>query len=357
LASVAAGFLAMLALTLPALANVHAGDQLDVTVFNHPDLSRKVTVDSSGRIAYPLIGSLSVGDAAPEVVARRLATALSYYVNDARVDVQLVGEGTSINVAGGPGGKIPYTPGETLMTAMATFKTVDDLPIQHSRVDLSRVGVQHDAQTVGTFNVAALSASGGTGPALQPGDTIVLVDKPNAVRVEGAVLHPGVAYLAPSEPLSEAVTQLGGPLPTAADGHLTLVRDGVSTRFSTSDPTFFNAAHNGDTIIVPPAPRVTVTGMVTTPSTVSLKSNDTVIGAIYTAGGPTKDADLRHISVVHADGTRSNYDLSKAAQGDPNANGKLADGDMVSVPQSHRLEASTIWGILGAISGLGFIVR
>jgi protein involved in polysaccharide export with SLBB domain len=97
--------------------------------------------------------------------------------------------------------------------------------------------------------------------------------------------------------------------------------------------------------------------MVTTPSTVSLKSNDTVIGAIYTAGGPTKDADLRHISVVHADGTRSMYDLSKAAQGDPNANGKLADGDMVSVPQSHRLEASTIWGILGAISGLGFIVR
>src|SRR5439155_18387435 len=38
-----------------------AGDVIKITVFNHDDLTKEVTVDSEGKINYALLGDLSVG--------------------------------------------------------------------------------------------------------------------------------------------------------------------------------------------------------------------------------------------------------------------------------------------------------
>ena len=56
----------------PALASVHAGDELVVAVFDHPELSGPAVVDGSAHISVPLAGSVDVRGLEPDQIAARL---------------------------------------------------------------------------------------------------------------------------------------------------------------------------------------------------------------------------------------------------------------------------------------------
>src|SRR5271166_880059 len=198
---------------IPAAAAVHAGDQLVVTVYGHPELSGPVDVDGAERISLSLAGTIDVHALDLHQIADRITLALAPYVIKPAVDVQLKSQLPVLFVSGGPGGVLKYQPGETLSAALAalpvngkaviangespdqvdTSRNLDLLTT--SRIDVRRVGIVRDGKSLGTFDVTTLSADGAGGPALQPGDTIVLVDKPLPVRVEGEVASPTIAHL------------------------------------------------------------------------------------------------------------------------------------------------------------------
>ena len=96
-------------------------DRVNVTVFNHPDLSGEYELDGEGRFSMPLIGAISAAGLTP----RQLETAViarlkpDYLVNP-RVSVEvrnyrpyfLIGEVQST-------GSFPYVAGITYLTAIA----------------------------------------------------------------------------------------------------------------------------------------------------------------------------------------------------------------------------------------------
>ena len=71
----------------PASASVHAGDELEVTVYNHPELSGKVTVEASEALSLPLVGSIDVRGLELTQIAQRIDGALVAYVRNPAVDV------------------------------------------------------------------------------------------------------------------------------------------------------------------------------------------------------------------------------------------------------------------------------
>jgi protein involved in polysaccharide export with SLBB domain len=73
--------------------------------------------------------------------------------------------------------------------------------------------------------------------------------------------------------------------------------------------------------------------------------------ALYVAGGPTKWANVRDIQVVHA-GVRTSYDLSKLQHGDLSSSVPLVDGDVVYVPEGHKIDAAGFFAALGAVYNL-----
>jgi protein involved in polysaccharide export with SLBB domain len=227
---------------------------------------------------------------------------------------------------------------------------VDGLDIRDSRVDLHRIAVERDGKRIGTYDATTLSASGQAGVTLLPGDTIVFMNKPIAVRVQGEVKEPGVAYLSPDEPISDAIAQAGGLLPTAATAPITIERGEERHTFALGDPAFREPAQSGDTVVVPVAPRVTVAGTVTKPGQVSLQSNPTLLSAIAMAGGPDKYGDLRGVKVIHQ-GSTAQYDVTKVLRGDFAQNPTLADGDVVIVPEGRRFDVGQLWQALGVFSG------
>ena len=348
--SVCAFVIAVFATTLPAMAALHEGDTLLVTVFNHPELSREVKIDAAGNVSLPLAGSVSARGAEVGQVAERVRRALVPYVIMPAVQVTLSSQASSIFISGNGGGVLVYQPEETLAAALADaqklqssgdLRLASQAALQRMNIDFHRVMVRRDGNVLGTYDTVQLEQVGDPGPKLEPGDTIVFVDKVHPIQVQGAVVQPGVTYLSDSQTLAEAITQAGGLDPSAATSHIVVEHDGRADVVALADPLMNSAPESGEQITVPTAPRVSVAGSVGTPGQVTLKTDNTLLTALYDAGGPTKWANLRSVSIVHSGVTKS-YDITKLTHGDLTQNPVLADGDVVLVPEGHKIDFSPI---------------
>ena len=70
---------------------IGAGDQLNVYVWNHPELTLTVPVRPDGKISTPLIESLPAAGKTPLQLAREMETALAEYVRAPKVNVIVTG--------------------------------------------------------------------------------------------------------------------------------------------------------------------------------------------------------------------------------------------------------------------------
>lgn len=351
----------------PAFAKVHPGDRVAVLVYNHPELSGQTTVDGAGKISLPLAGGVDTTNLDPAEIAQRVRYKLRAYVRKPAVDVQLVTQAQSVFVAGGPGGVLAYSPGENLAGAIAQLRAqtvaVDaaappvagaaagPADIGRGRVDLQHVAIVRDGRVIGPFDAYTSDRDTGGAMLLQPGDTIELRDKPIPVTVRGDVARPGVAYLNPTDSMADAISQVGGSLPTSATNNITIVRNGVRSSVALGSPEFSEPAQPGDLIVVPRAPTVGVVGMVVKPGDVQLKSDTTLLSALYGADGIQKWADLRKVRVLHR-GVATTYDVTALTHGDVSQNPPLADGDTVFVPEGHKIDWTPVFGALGLALGV-----
>ena len=339
-----------------------------MTVYGHPELTGPFTVNAADQISLPLAGTVNIHGLSTGQVADRIRVALATYVIKPAVDVQLKGQPDRVFVSGGPGGVLKFQPGETLAAALAdlpvsgapvptgdqsTARNDDRLAVlATSRIDMRRIGVVRDGKTLGSFDATQMSSDGAPGPTLEPGDTITLVDKPVAVRVNGDVRTPGTAHLWNDEALSDAFTQVGGLAASAATSHIQLTRDGASQLVALGDPNLASPAKEGDGLTVPTAPRIMVAGLVDKPGPVTLKTNFSLLSALYAAGGPTQGADLGNVQVMDND-QKSSYDVKKLVHGDTSQNPQLKDGDVVFVPEGHKVDAKGIFQtVLSAVGAL-----
>lgn len=70
---------------------IGAGDQLNVYVWNHPELTLTVPVRPDGKISTPLIESLPAAGKTPLQLAREMEAALAEYVRSPKVNVIVTG--------------------------------------------------------------------------------------------------------------------------------------------------------------------------------------------------------------------------------------------------------------------------
>jgi polysaccharide biosynthesis/export protein len=59
-----------------AAYGLRPGDKLEISIFQEPKLNRQVTVGPDGRIAFPLVGHLSVGGTTVEAVEQKITAKL-----------------------------------------------------------------------------------------------------------------------------------------------------------------------------------------------------------------------------------------------------------------------------------------
>ena len=316
---------------------VAAGDNLEVTVYDHPDLATTARVDDKGFILFPLIGRVYVGGLTvsriADVIKVRLADG---WVVDPQVTV-FIREYRSIKVA--VMGQV-RTPGLFSVKAGTTFLEV-----------LSRAGgITDEAGATATVARTAPGAGGGRemtvnldrligqGDAsldltLLDGDSIY-VSQADFFSVSGEVRRPDRYRLEEGTTLEVALAAAGGRTDNA-------YREGiVVTRRTEGGPVDLEAGSaekglsmeilSGDRIHVPgkSASRFYVTGEVARPGTFPYEESLTVIKAVTRAGGFTEKASKGRIEIRREVEGEMKV-IKKAGEDEP-----VLPEDVIVVPES-----------------------
>jgi protein involved in polysaccharide export with SLBB domain len=318
------GVLALAPLMAPAA--IKPGDKLDVRVANAPDLSAEVTVDSDGTISLPVVGTITAAGYEPGELAGRLQTALRRYARLPHVDVHYLARTDAIFVSGATPGFLSYKPGLPLDAAVASVE-------RQPGTDPHSVVVVRDGRVLGPYDLTRTDVP----LTLQPGDRIILGRQPIAVAGEGALHSRGPVYLAAGQSLGDAVRALGG-FDNAAFGSVDLIRAGSRTTYPSAAALDDVTAVDGDTLAAPTAPSVLVIGMVEHTGRYQLFHDASLLSGLYSAGGPNGWADLRAVQIRRTGEPNRYVDITQLVHGDDRFNPILRDGDVVFVPEGHKID-------------------
>lgn len=169
-------------------------DKLLINVFRVPDLSNmEVQVDVSGRISFPLLGTVEVAGLTPGEMEESLENRLrGRYINDPQVTVNLQQIGSQTVTIGGEVNKpglYPVIGRMTLMRAVATAAGATEFASRDDVVIFRTVG---NVDYAALYNLKAIERGNYADPEVFPND-VVMVGENEAKRFFKDYVSPFVA--------------------------------------------------------------------------------------------------------------------------------------------------------------------
>ena len=154
-------------------------DTITVRVFGIPELGGQMQVDTSGRIAMPLIGAVDAGGKTSAELARDIESALAQnFVRDPDVTININSSVSQVVTVDGQvvePGLYPVTNQMTLLRAVASARGLPEFADQDDVVILRNVDGQRLA---GLYNISAIRRGLYADPAIFANDLIVVGDSP-----------------------------------------------------------------------------------------------------------------------------------------------------------------------------------
>jgi Periplasmic protein involved in polysaccharide export len=196
-------------------------DQIEVKVFQDPNMNAKVTVADDGRITMPLIGKVEVAGLTPTQVEQHIKTLLSKYINNPDVSVTVLeAGGRLISVIGAVTrpGPIPITGGITLIQAITQ---AGGLATGYGRtLHVLRTAASGLTEQI-SVDIDDLMVNGNPdlNLPLRANDVInVPIDSSINIYVLGEVMHPGSVQFRRSQSptLLQVLSSAGGPTDRAS---------------------------------------------------------------------------------------------------------------------------------------------
>ena len=234
----------------PADANyvLHPGDQLAVTVFGEPTLSKAATILPDGNITYPLVGQVSVAGRSVKAATIRLTTALRRYVKDPVVSIEVTQIGSYIVLVLGDvkaPGKYTLPSTARLADAIASAGGFENLNGSYPE---ARVSINNQPPVrVSLQNMLSDSDVNSNIPL--GNETVVYVPGPMPIDVHviGSVDKPGIVQIHAGDRLSMAIASAGTTTGTHADlSHIAVTRISPNGASSVSEYNLYNALKGGD---------------------------------------------------------------------------------------------------------------
>lgn len=177
------------ATTRPLATLLGPGDKVSIEVFGVGELSRQVTVDSSGTISYPLLGAIQVSGRSSGELAELIRAGLANgYVRDPRVTVSVVEVASQVVTVDGEvhrPGILPVVGRLTLMRAIARSGGTTEFARNNHVVLYRQVNGQNLAALL---DLRAIREGAYADPEVYPGDVIV-VSEDRARRLFGTVVQ------------------------------------------------------------------------------------------------------------------------------------------------------------------------
>jgi len=172
-------------------------DKLRIEVYGIDELTREVQADSSGQIAFPLIGVVEASGKTPAELAREITSRLrERHVRDPQVTVNLTESVNQVVTVDGEvrqPGQYPVVGRMTLVRAIAAARGTTEFSRQNNVLIFRQAGGQH---LVGLYNLQAIRRGLYDDPEIYPNDVIV-VDEDRARRLFQNLLQLAPTLTAP----------------------------------------------------------------------------------------------------------------------------------------------------------------
>lgn len=236
-------------------------------------------------------------------------------------------------------------------------------------------------------------------PNLNPGDVIFVPEKTDqnekswlkvppkrAIKIIGAIMSPGRYEWSQEMDFTDLLAHAGGPTKGANINDIKIVRNGeVTKRFDLEQYTISGAKKHalpslqaGDTIIVEELPvdpsdnksqwirqesgkSIYIMGQVGSPGRYAFNTNMHFIDILAAADGPTDNADLRNIRIIHRNGNTAKVSRLNLAMyfetGDETLFPHVLPGDTIYIPEKNkdwlRTPKEQVVRIMGAVEKPG----
>ena len=245
---------------------INAGDKLEITVYNHPDLSVKTIVTPDGNVGMVLVGQVCLSHLTLQQASQKIEKALSKYIRNPKVGVspyEIASETATISGAVTHPGIYPISNGMKLADLFAkaggaASRYYDGQTLQAADY-ASSIFIRHDKIIPLDFAKAIETGDPLHNVRLRRGDYIFIAARENSqVFLVGDVKRPGRQVWTPGMGLIEALSA-GGWTNETCWSHVIIIRGGLSS------PTMFKvdmdailrgdkqnvALHSGDIVYVP----------------------------------------------------------------------------------------------------------
>ena len=287
-------------------------DKLSVSVLNHPELSRDVTLMPDGTFNYDVVGTVHAAGLTATQLTRALTKGLSRELNQPEVTVTVrEGRPRKVSVLGAvrSPGLFDCRTGTRLLDVLATCGGLAQSP-DATLATLVTAGGTRSAP----IDMAKLLSGADVGQnlPLAPGDILLVTAKDpalSAVQVSGEVARPG-PFPVPAEGVSleNLLAQAGGPTPRAALAHVQVLHAGRvrtvdlhASRDRLGGPAAQVRLFPGDALLLPTnRAQFIAQGEVRSPGVYPIPDGEAVplTLALAQAGGATADGDKQNVSIV-----------------------------------------------------------
>lgn len=211
----------------PQSYQIHPGDTLLVTVWDHPELSTPAgsqqqavangrQVQPDGGFFFPYAGRTNISGKTIEEVRSMLASKLGRYLNDPQVDVNVVGYGGQVSLAGA---FTTTAPQQITPVPLTLSQAIGRAGVNVAQADLSGLVLTRDGTSY-RLDQDALNRNGAIAPDiyLKPGDQIFMpFNDRKEVYVVGEVKTPqALTFKTTDLTLTQALGRVGGVDPTTS---------------------------------------------------------------------------------------------------------------------------------------------
>lgn len=182
-------------------------DVLEVSVWNHPDLNKRVIVRSDGFVSLPLVGEIKVTDLTTTELSEKIESLLEEYIKSPVATVSIIDfKKVDISVMGAVinSGVVKVKPGTKLLEVLAMAGIREDKALLEE-VSLTR------SNTVLTVNVDRLLREGGhQNYEMKAGDILYVPVVKREVYVLGEVKRPGGYVIEKNTTPADVLAMAGG---------------------------------------------------------------------------------------------------------------------------------------------------
>ena len=314
-------------------------DVISLQVANHPEMSAdSLTLSSTGRVALPILGPLTIKGKTLEQARGAIAAAYKSQLRDPKVSITLVRarprQATVLGAVARPGA-VDLQPGWRVSEVLAAVGGLNDLTPEDVKVTLKKLNGPPTSLDIATIYRAPENPAN---PRVNVNDVISVVKIPQiSVTVNGDVGAPGPQNSRSAPKLVDAIGRAGDLKLAPNDTDINLLRGGRISALDVADA-FANPAGKAN-IELQDGDLLSVTGvrlnvnvladenLIKAPGNYTLDGRSSFTRAISAAGGPTVSTDKilasvrRGNQIIPVDLTRALYD--------PNADIALQNNDIV----------------------------